>query len=693
MNDALIEMIFAGAVVAVAMVLVETIAGNVRPSARGVPSVTIGLVLLIIGGLLSLAEHNGFDFGTTLLGDLNARDFIKNIVGFLAGALFLVCGLVRRFVSTGTGRRWRRLSEDLGIASRELSSTQALLTSVVRSSISGVMILHCVRDQAGTIADFECRLMNGEAEQILGRSASSLIRQPLLRHLPCIRVEGLFHDAVSVVETKLPFRDERRYRLGGRERWYQIAVVKHGDGVVASFADVTDRKRTEEQLRHAAEHDTLTGLPSRSVLTERLQQAINRAKRVRGYKFAVLFLDFDRFKIINDSLGHDVGDQLLMSISERLRANLRDIDMPARFGDGHLPARLGGDEFVILLDGIQDARDAVVVAERLQHALSQPHHLDGHEVISTASIGIVTSDGNYERPDDILRDADTAMYQAKNSGKARHVVFDENMHKEVMQRLTLEKELRAAADQLQFTLAYQPIVCLTTAELVGFEALIRWPHSERGIVLPASFIALAEELGLIVSIGQWVLREACTSLKKWQRRHKALTMSVNLSRQQLGHPSLVSGVQSVLAEFELDPATLTLEVTEGMIMSDPEQMAPVLDNLRSAGVCLAMDDFGTGHSSLSFLHRVPMNVLKIDRSFINSPGRARDFGAIINTVVQLAHNLHMTVVAEGVETIEQLVLLQSLDCNYGQGYLFSKPLSPEDAEKMLEQGYRFTIAA
>ncbi len=693
MNDAIIEIFFTAAVSAIVMVLVETIAGNVRPRTRGVPSMTIGLVLLIIGGLLTLAERSQIDFGTSLLGDANARDFFKNIVGFLAGALFLICGVVRRLMTTSTSGRWRQLSEDLGIASRELASTQELLSSVVRSSISGVMILHCLRDQAKVILDFECRLMNGEAEQILGRSATTLIGQPLLHHLPCIRAEGLFQDAVSVVQTKLPFRDERRYKQGGRERWFQIAVVKHGDGVVASFADVTDRKRTEEQLRHAAKHDTLTGLPSRSLLSERLQQAINRAKRVKGYKFAVLFLDFDRFKIINDSLGHEVGDQLLISISERLRANLRDIDMPARFGDGHLPARLGGDEFVILLDGIQDARDAVLVAERLQKALSQPHLLEGHEVISTASIGIVTSDGNYERPDDILRDADTAMYQAKSSGKARHVVFDERMHKEVMQRLNLEKELRAAADQLQFTLAYQPIVSLSTAELIGFEALIRWPHSERGIVLPASFIALAEELGLIVSIGQWVLREACTSLKRWQRRLPSLTMSVNLSRQQLGHPTLVSGVKSVLKEHELDPATLTLEVTEGMIMSNPEQMAPVLDQIRRAGVRLAMDDFGTGHSSLSFLHRVPMDVLKIDRSFINSPGRARDFGAIINTVVQLAHNLRMTVVAEGIETMEQLVLLQSLDCNYGQGYLFSQPLVPEDAEKLLVDGYRFTIAA
>jgi len=583
-------------------------------------------------------------------------------------------------------------------AAAELKSVQELLSSVVRSSISGVMILQAVRDEAGIVVDFTCRLMNHEAEQILGRAATTLIGEPLLKHVPCLRREGFFNDAVSVIEMKLPYMDERKCRHGDKDLWYQVAIVRHGDGVVATFADVTNRKRTEGQLRHAAEHDTLTGLPSRSLLTDRLQQAINRAKRMRGYRFAVLFLDFDRFKIINDSLGHEVGDQLLISISKRLTANLRDIDTPTRLGEGHLSARLGGDEFVILLDGISGPRDAVVVAERLQTALSIPHELDGHEVISTASIGIVivTKEGQYDRPEDILRDADTAMYQAKNSGKARHVVFDETMHNEVMQRLHLEKELRAAAEDLQFTLAYQPIISMQSATLVGFEALIRWPHSERGIVLPGNFIALAEELGLIVPIGKWVLREACQQLKTWQKHFsgpKPLSMSVNLSKKQLTDPTLVETLQDIIASSGISPSSLVLEITESTVMDNLDDLRPVLSRLRKEGVRLAMDDFGTGHSSLSFLHRAPMDILKIDRSFVNSSGNPRDNGAIIHTVIQLAHNFDMDVVAEGIETVEQLALLQSLDCNYGQGYLFSRPVDKEKAWAFLAKDFHFTVHA
>ena len=387
---------------------------------------------------------------------------------------------------------------------------------------------------------------------------------------------------------------------------------------------------------------------------------------------------------------------MLISISERLGANLREIDTPSRVDEGHLPARLGGDEFVVLLDGINDARDAVIVAERLQKALSKPHMIGDHEVISTASIGIVTSDGNYERPDDVIRDADTAMYQAKNSGRARHVVFDEMMHKEVMDRLNLEKELRQAAEEQQFTLSYQPIVSLETAALVGFEALIRWPHAERGIVLPADFIALAEELGLIVPIGEWVLGEACGQLRRWQQKRpdlEALSMSVNLSKHQLTHADLMKTVTQVIEKTGIEPRSLTLEVTESTIMDNADDLTPILSQLQGVGVRLAMDDFGTGHSSLGFLHRAPMDILKIDRSFIHSPGKTKDYGAIIQTVVQLAHTLKMQVIAEGIETQEQLVLLQSLDCNLGQGFLFSEPLETEAAERFLAEGYRFTVAA
>jgi diguanylate cyclase (GGDEF)-like protein len=684
------------AVVAILVPLIETVTGGFHPSRRGIASLSVGGSLLVLGAALTLFESQGFLASVPLLESPDSRAMIRDFIGFLIGGLFLGAGAIVRFSSGAARGHLQYLNETLGQTGKELASTQDLLTSLVRSSLSGVMILQVIRDEASIIVDFQCRLMNEEAQQILGRSATVLLGEPLLKHVPCLQQEGLFHEAVSVMETRLPFRDERSCEHGGRKRWYQITMVRHGDGIVATFADVSGRKKTESKLRHQAHHDALTGLPARSLLTDRLAQALTRARRLPNYKFAVLFLDFDRFKIINDSLGHEVGDQLLVEISHRLRANLREIDTPARIGDAHLPARLGGDEFVILLDGILDARDALIVAERLQTALAEPYLLEGHEVISTASIGIVISDGNYERPDDILRDADTAMYQAKSSGKARHVVFDEHMHREVIQRLNLEKELRRAADQHEFSLNYQPIVCLGTARLKGFEALIRWHHPERGVISPVQFIGLAEELGLIVPIGEWVLKEACLQLRRWQNLRpgdRPLTMTVNLSKKQLTHPDLVESVTSLMCDVGIDPASLVLEITESTIMDNFDAITPVLGELHAAGTRLAMDDFGTGHSSLGTLHKMPTDILKIDRSFVNRTGNPRQHCAIIQSILQLAHAMDMEVVAEGVETIEQLALLQSLDCNYGQGYLFSKPLPPEAAQQFIADSHLFTIAA
>ncbi|MHC4209700.1 MAG: putative bifunctional diguanylate cyclase/phosphodiesterase [Planctomycetota bacterium] len=676
MSQELIAIFCAIAVVAIVVTLIETVTGSFHPGSRGVTSILIGFGLLFVGAAVTVLEQSEVLASVPLLEEPDSREVIRDYVGFFIGGLFLGYGIIVRFSSGASRGHIQYLHDTLGQSSKELSSTQELLTSVVRSSLSGVMILQAIRDEAGIISDFQCRLMNEEAQQILGRSATVLLGEPLTKHVPCIKDEGFFHEAVSVMETRLPFRDERCCDYGGRNRWYQITMVRHGDGIIATFADVSGRKKTENE--------------------DRLAQAITRAKRLPNYKFAVLFLDFDRFKIINDSLGHEVGDQLLIAISERLRANLRGLDTPARIGDAHLPARLGGDEFVVLLDGIVDGRDALIVAERLQEALSKPYILEGHEVISTASIGIVFSDGNYERPDDILRDADTAMYQAKSSGKARHVVFDEHMHSEVIQRLNLEKELRRAADQDEFTLNYQPIVSLATAQVRGFEALIRWNHPERGVISPAQFIGLAEELGLILPIGDWVLREACLQLRRWQQERQGLSplsMTVNLSKKQLTHPDLVASVDALIKEVGVKPSSIVLEITESTIMDNFDAITPVLSELHEVGVLLAMDDFGTGHSSLGFLNLVPMDILKIDRSFINRTGNARQHSAIIQSILQLAHAMEMEVVAEGVETEEQLILLQDLECNYCQGFLFSKPLAPEQAQQFIAESHRFTLAA
>jgi diguanylate cyclase (GGDEF)-like protein len=697
MNPIVTQILYTLAVVTVFVVVVEVVIGWLRPAARGAPSTALGVGLATVAALIMYADANLHLLARVPnLQEFDQRQLVWRSVCLLGGAIFVVgmlgVRLSRAFDKITSGNGTKRRSDQ---PEQEQSDARELARSLVRNSISGVMVLQAIRNQHRRVEDFEVRLMNQEAEQLLGRSAKTLLGQPLLKHLPCLKDKKLFEAAVSVVETKLPFREERRINQGDRDRWYNIAIAGHGQGVVVSFEDVSARKKSEQQLRHAAEHDALTGLPSRTRLSERIEQAISRAKRVPEYKFAVLFLDFDRFKIINDSLGHDVGDQLLISISERLRSNLRDIDTPARIGEGHLPARLGGDEFVVLLDGITSARDAVIVAERLQKALSKPHMLDGHEVISTASIGIVTSDGDYESPDDILRDADTAMYEAKNSGKARHIVFDKGMHSEVMQRLQLEKELRAAAHSLDFRLYYQPIVNLENAQLAGFEALLRWPHAERGLVLPLDFIPLAEELGLIVPIGKWVIEEAARQLAAWQEKPGCpnLWMSVNLSRHQLTDPGLVDDLRRVLRQTGVNPRSLILEVTESTIMAEAQDLKPVLSALQKENVQLAMDDFGTGHSSLGFLHRVAMHILKIDRSFINRVENLRGYGAIIQSVVQLAHNLDLQVVAEGIESGEQLAMLLALDCNYGQGFLFSPALEPAEAEKFLDPEHRFRIAA
>jgi Amt family ammonium transporter len=441
----------------------------------------------------------------------------------------------------------------------------------------------------------------------------------------------------------------------------------------------------EEQLRDEVLRDDLTGLPNRTLIMDRIRGAIERTKRLADYRFAVLFLDFDRFKIINDSLGHEAGDKLLVMIGERLQTHLRSGDSVTHV-DNHTSARLGGDEFLLLLDGIHDIRDAVYVAERVQETLSEPYDLDGQEVNSSASIGIVFSDGQYDRPEDIVRDADIAMCQAKGTGKARHIVFDQSMHQDLIERLHLEKELRWAVDREEFTLMYQPIICLESGSPTGFEALIRWHHPQRGVVSPLEFIPIAEETGLIVPIGAWALQEACRQLKAWQQKFDhdpPLAINVNLSKRQLCEPELVATVRQIMRDTGIRPGSLKLEITESMIMDNQQDLTPVLHALREMGIVLCMDDFGTGHSSLSCLHRFPIDVLKIDRAFINTMEHKVDFTAITQAIVMIAHTLKMSVVAEGIETTAQLAQLQAIDCDYGQGYYFAKPLSVEAAEAFI----------
>ena len=433
-------------------------------------------------------------------------------------------------------------------------------------------------------------------------------------------------------------------------------------------------EESREHFRHAAFHDALTGLPNRSLFTDHLRMALRRAHQNEAYLFCVLFLDLDRFKNINDSLGHPCGDELLTLVARRLETCIRQTDMVARFG---------GDEFAILLDAIQDPTDAIRVAEKVQQAISAPFKLASHEAITTASIGVALSTSGYAEAEDIIRDADTAMYRAKDRGKARYEIFDTAMHTRAVTLLRLESDLRRALEKEELCVYYQPIVSLASGELHGFEALARWRHPERGIVAPDDFIPLAEETGLILPIGLQVLRDACNQLRKWQQislANRDLIMSVNLSGKQLMQPALIDRIKEVLHESQINPWHLKLEITETVVMENPELAAVTLAKLRGLGVRLSIDDFGTGYSSLSYLNRFPVDTLKIDRSFVISMNEADENLQIVKTIITLAGNLGMQVVAEGVETEEQLEQLRSLKCQYGQGYYFSQALDIADAD-------------
>jgi len=521
-------------------------------------------------------------------------------------------------------------------------------------------------------------------------------------------------DRARVIEAaekaKITGRGERlEYRILHKDGTWRVlestSNVIHSpegatDGLVIVNRDITERKRAEETLARHAFYDDLTGLPNRSLFLERLGRASAASLRRAGYKFAVLFIDIDQFKVVNDSLGHGAGDALLLQIAQRLAdpgeesSDLgQDISTQAPILNSTL-ARPGGDEFAILAEDLNDPSDAVRMAERLQKKLATPFDLEGHQIVVTASIGIVFGNAKGCNAEDLLRDGEIAMYRAKQAGKARCEVFDNRMHTQAVTRLQLESDLRKAVDLGEFQVYYQPIVSLRNGRILGFEALSRWQRPE-GIVMPGDFIAVADETGLILPINRQLLLEACRQVRAWQELfpgNPPLSIAVNVTPRQFARPGLAAEIGQVLEQTGLNPGSVDLEITETIAMADAARSVIVLAELKALGARLSIDDFGTGYSSLSRLQRFPVDTLKIDRAFISRIESDAETHEIVRTVVMLAHNLGLEVVAEGVETAEQLELLKHIGCEMAQGYLFSKPVRPEIIQQLLldQQSGRLT---
>jgi diguanylate cyclase (GGDEF)-like protein/PAS domain S-box-containing protein len=477
--------------------------------------------------------------------------------------------------------------------------------------------------------------------------------------------------------------ETRMKRKDGSMTWVSANMrpLRNSDGdmvgLEGTLEDISEHKRAEERLRYQAFHDSLTGLPNRLLFVDRLEHALARSQR-RENEIAVLFLDLDKFKVINDSLGHEAGDRLLVAVCKRLQASLRPEDTIARFG---------GDEFAILLEAAASLSDVVRVADRISEELERPFVLSEREVVIAASIGIALAASSRERPEELLRNADVAMYRAKGSENGSYQVFDQSMHDQALKRLELENDLRQAVEREEFTVYYQPKVLLETGKVYGFEALVRWKHPRRGLISPAEFISLAEETRLIVPIGGWVLKEACRQVKEWQGQYQTsdapLMMSVNLSPRQFHQPGLVESIAQVLRETGLDPCSLGVEITESIMSQNRQDVRATLQELKDLGVQVGVDDFGTGYSSLSRLKDLPIDILKIDRSFVSGLKEGVRDEHIVSSILGLASGLGLGVVAEGIETPEQAAQLRTLGCERAQGYYFSKPLPREAVDTLL----------
>ena len=579
---------------------------------------------------------------------------------------------------------------------RELTQRNQLFEVITENAADMIAVIDC----AGN------RLYNSPAYQkVLGYSSEEL---KLTSSVEQIHPDDQQRVLEAAEKARLTGRGERlEYRMRHKDGTWRIlesvaTAIRDEDGqtekLVIVNRDITERKQAEETLAHNAMHDALTNLPNRALFLDRVRHVLALSQRHKSYKFAVLFIDLDEFKVLNDSLGHAAGDALLIQIARRLAVSIRGVDTIARsglmkgttiFASEESLARLGGDEFTILLEDIRDCGDAIRVAERIQERLGIPFVVEGQEVVMTASIGIAFCATSYTNSEDLVRDAEIAMYRAKREGKARCQVFDNAMHTFAVKRLRLEADLRRALELGEFRVHYQPIVSLQSGKIAGFEALSRWERPE-GLLSPAHFIQIADETGIILPLNRLLLREACLQLRAWHSQFPcdpALTISVNITPKEFAQPDLAAQIGTILVEVGIDPSSIDVEITETIAMADPQRSSLVLSELKALGVHLSIDDFGTGYSSLSRLQGFPVDALKIVRTFISNMDRDSETSEIVRIIIMLAHNLGLKVVAEGAETAEQVSLLKRLKCELVQGYFFARPGDHAAAQALLMSTY------
>jgi diguanylate cyclase (GGDEF)-like protein/PAS domain S-box-containing protein len=595
-------------------------------------------------------------------------------VSFVVNAALVGLGLVLLALCWVLLLRARRLGDEISEASEQaLQKARNWFRSVIEQGADLTMVIS-EESEITYVSPSSVGILGYEPEEI--REMKGVVIHPEDEtevYTARSRCEEGGEGAIEAVEARIRHRD-------GTWRWFYTSFTNRladpeFTGYVLSAHDITDRKLAESELAFSATHDSLTKLPNRTLLADRLEMSLGRSAR-KHTQVAVLFCDLDHFKLINDTLGHTAGDALLFAVAERLSGAVRP---------GDTVSRIGGDEFVVVCEGFEGVAHVRTLAERLIGSLERPFHLAGKEIFVAVSIGIRVADISTDTPDHLLRDADAAMYQAKEAGRNRAVIFDENRARQSGSRLQIESELHRALERNQLRVYYQPIISIREGTITGVEAVVRWAHPERGIVVPAEFIGAAESTGLIIPIGAWVLRQACRQLYAWKASGvERLTMSVNLSAKQLRSADMLSTVVDAIERTGVDPADLCLEVTESTLMDDPPEAKRLLDEIKGLGVRLAIDDFGTGYSSLSYLKQFPIDVLKVDRSFVSNVGTDAQDTAIVTSVIQLARALSLDTIAEGVETLEQRSQLDALGCQLAQGYLWSGPVEAAELERWIQ---------